>query len=133
MSEEITRAHGRASPAAELAPISIVHVRVPPGSVDRRSPVAVVDAWVGPVRLSFTISSLKGNQLQVRPPMTAGEAEPGVKMPPALAARVVEAVIAAAKADPEAAYALSRGNAPAPRRGKVGGHAPKAAPPEPEA
>jgi hypothetical protein len=41
----------------------------------------------------------------------------------------VEAVIAAAKADPEAAYALSRGNSYAPVRVKVGGLARKALPP----
>jgi hypothetical protein len=106
----------------EGMPVSITDVKVPEGSAERRSPVAIVGAFIGQMHIAFTVSSLKGNNLLVRPPLAAGSAEPGVSMPPDLARRVSEAVIAAVKADPEAAHVLSRGKVlPVPGE-KVGGH-----------
>ena len=70
---EITRAPGRARDPAPR--FNVVEVAVPPGSAERRTPIAVVKGDLGPVRLAFTVSSLQGNKLQVRPPL-AGDGRP---------------------------------------------------------
>lgn len=101
-----TRAPERAK--GDAVRLVVTHVEVPPDSADRRSPVATVGVWVGPVHLLFTVSSLAGNKLTLRPPVAAGSGDPGATMARDLAERVAAAVMAAAKADPIARHVLNR-------------------------
>lgn len=115
-----TRAPACAGEAPPPIEVTAVAVRVPPGSLERRTPVAEVDVRIGPVTVTFLISSLQGNRLVARAPMKAGSADPGIGLPPKVAEAVSAVVMEAAKTHPEAGYVLRRMTPPSWRAGRAG-------------
>lgn len=103
-----TRAPGR---AGELPEFRVIAVRVPPGSEDRRTPVAIVEGDLGPVRLLMTVASRSGNRIIVMAP-TAADGTPGVRLPPMLAEAVTAATLRAINGDVVAASVLRRKGRP---------------------
>lgn len=105
---ENTRAPGRACEAPDFI---VSAVSVPPGSEDRRTPIAIVEGQIGPLRLAVTVSSLQGNKLVIRPPL-AGDGRPAVGLPDAWAASLTRAVVEAVRSDAVAAPVLRRHGRP---------------------
>ena len=97
--------------AGEPIAFMVTGVRVPPGAEDRRTPIAIVEGAIGPLRLSVTVSSLQGNKLVIRPPQ-AGDGSPAIEMPQALADDVARAVVEAVRADAVASSVLLRQGRP---------------------
>ena len=93
--------------AAIALPVAVVGVHVPPGSQERRNPLVLADAEIGPVTVRLGVFSMKRGRWVVRPPEAADRSE-GVSLPPPLQEAVVDAVLAAVKADPEARAVLAR-------------------------
>jgi hypothetical protein len=103
-----TRAHAR---AGDLPEFRVIAVRVPPGSEDRRTPIAIVEGDLGPVRLLMTVASRNGNRIIVLAP-TAADGTPGVRLPPKVADVVTTATLRAINADLVAASVLRRKGRP---------------------
>jgi hypothetical protein len=87
--------------------IEVVALRVPAGSRDRRNPVVLADTEIGPLTLRLGVFAMKRGRWLVRVPEAADRSE-GVTLPPLLRDLVVDAVLAAVKADPEARDLLAR-------------------------
>lgn len=87
--------------------IEIVGVRTPPGSAEKRNPIALVSLSFGDVIATFAVVALKGRKVTVRAPKTPDGLD-GVILPMSLEARVRDLAHAAAMADPTARAALTR-------------------------
>jgi hypothetical protein len=104
----ITRACQRARDhQLDSLAIIVAAVRVPAGASERRNPVVLVDAEIGPVRVTYAVVAMKRRRLAVRPPEAADRGE-GIRLPPVLQELVFDAVMGAVKADPAAREVLAR-------------------------
>jgi hypothetical protein len=98
--------HGLAREGGGLH-IGVVALSVPPGSRDRRNAVVLADTEIGPLTLRLGVFAMRHGRLVVRLPEAADRSE-GVSLPPLLRDLVVDVVLAAVKADPEARGVLAR-------------------------
>ena len=97
--------------ACEAADFIVSAVSVPPGSEDRRTPIAIVEGQIGPLRLAVTVSSLQGNKLLIRPPV-AGDGRPAVELPEAWQASLTRSAVEAVRSDAIAYSVLRRQGRP---------------------
>lgn len=87
-------------------PVPVVRaVRMVPG--EHRTPRAIADVALGPLRLRYTVAGLKSRKLAIRAPLAADGAA-GVTLPPEAEAALAAAVLAAVRASPEVLAGLLR-------------------------